>query len=72
MEGHNAFSLTYGIKQSILHVTTKIVIKFPCIRGTSGALYLQPATAGDMPIRGLEAVGQSGRSGVDVWVLRNR
>ncbi len=41
-------------------------------RGDSGALYLQSATAGVMPIRGLVLVELPFISGVDVWVLRNR
>ena len=41
-------------------------------RGVSGALYLQSATAGVMPIRGLYPVELPSISGVDVWVLRNR
>ena len=41
-------------------------------RGDSGALYLQSATAGVMPIRGLYPVELPSISGVDVWVLRNR
>ena len=50
----------------------KYVIKLPCSRGDSGALYLQSATAGVMPIRGLYPVELPSISGVDVWVLRNR
>ena len=50
----------------------KYVIKLPCSRGDSGALYLQSATAGVMPNRGRIAVGLPLISDVDVWVLRNR
>ena len=41
-------------------------------RGDSGALYLQSATAGVIPIWGLFLVELPSISGVDVWVLRNR
>ena len=55
--------------------TLTVLLKM-CIRdssrGDSGALYLQSATAGVMPIRGLYPVELPSISGVDVWVLRNR
>ena len=56
----------------LLIISHNQVIKFPHSRGVSGALYLQSATAGVMPIRGLYPVELPSISGVDVWVLRNR
>ena len=50
----------------------KIVIKFPCSRGDSGALYLQSALAGVMLCLGYATVELPLVSGDDVWVLRNR
>ena len=47
-------------------------MNYPRSRGDSGALYLQSATAGVIPIRGLLAVELPFISGVDVWVLHNR
>ena len=47
------------------------VIKFPCSRGDSGALYLQSAPAGVIPCLGLFAAKLPCVSGVDVRVLRN-
>ena len=48
------------------------VIKFPCSRGDSGALYLQSAPAGVMSHLGSSTAGLPLISGDDVWVLRNR
>ena len=48
------------------------VIKFPCSRGVSGALYLQSAIAGVMAGLGLNSVGLPSVSDVDIWVLRDR
>ena len=56
----------------LLIISHNQVIKFPHSRGVSGALYLQSATAGVMPIWGLYPVELPSISGVDVWVLRNR
>ena len=49
----------------------KCVIKLPCSRGGSGALYLQSAKAEVMACFGLFPVELPFISGVDVWVLRN-
>ena len=49
----------------------KYVIKLPCSRGDSGALYLQSATAGVMFCLGRLVVMQPFISDVDVLVLRN-
>ena len=51
---------------------TKLVIKFPCSRGDSGALYLQSAPAGVMSHLGSSTAGPPLISGDDVLVLRNR
>jgi len=51
---------------------TNYVIKFPCSRGDSGALYLQSAPAGVMSHLGPSIAGLPLISGDDVWVLRNR
>ena len=51
---------------------TRYSINYPCSRGVSGALYLQSATVGVMPIRGAFIAEQPFISGVDAWVLRNR
>ena len=48
------------------------VIKFPCSRGDSGALYLQSALAGVMSHLGSSIAGLPLISGDDGWVLRNR
>ena len=48
------------------------VIKFPCSRGDSGALYLQSAPARVISRLGYVLAGLPLVSGVDVWVLRNR
>lgn len=48
------------------------VIKFPCSRGDSGALYLQSAPAGVMSHLGQSVAELPCVSGDDVWVLRNR
>ena len=48
------------------------VIKFPCSRGDSGALYLQSALAGVMSHLGQSVAELPCVSGDDVWVLRNR
>lgn len=50
----------------------KFVIKFPCSRGDSGALYLQSAIAGVIFCLGSFIVGLPFISDVDVWVLRNK
>ena len=47
-------------------------MNYPRSRGDSGALHLQSATAGVIPIRGFLAVELPFISGVDVWVLHNR
>ncbi len=47
-------------------------IKFPCSRGVSGALYLQSAIAGVMPIGGFHIAELPLISGNDERVLRNR
>ena len=49
----------------------KYVIKLPCSRGDSGALYLQSATAGVMFCRGYFLVKLPLVSGADVLVSRN-
>ena len=64
--------LTDTKKPSILDITFKKFIKFPCSRGDSGALNLQSATAGVMFCLGSIFVGLPSISDVDVWVLRNR
>ena len=56
----------------LLIISHNQVIKFPHSRGVSGALYLQSATAGVMPIWGLYFAELPLESGVEVWVLRNR
>ena len=48
------------------------VIKFPCSRGDSGALYLQSALAGVISCLAHFSAELPLASGVDVWVLRNR
>ena len=53
-------------------VTYGFVIKFPCSRGVSGALYPQSATEGVMVGFGLFLVELPLISGVDVRVLRDR
>lgn len=50
----------------------KYVLKFPCNRGGSGALYLQSAIAGVLSHRGSFDGELPKVSGVDTWVLRNR
>ncbi len=47
------------------------VIKFPCSRGVSGALYLQSAIAGVMVDFGVLLVRLPRVSGVEVLVLRD-
>ena len=49
----------------------KYVLKFPCNRGGSGALYLQSAIAGVILRRGLVFAELPLESDVDVWVLRD-
>ena len=51
---------------------TEFVIKLPCSRGASGALYLQSAIDGVISRLGFSIVELPAISGVDVWVLRNR
>ena len=62
--GENPVWLTFTPKTGILMKSRS--------RGDSGALYLQSATAGVIPIRGCAAVAQLSISGVDVWVLCGR
>ncbi len=53
-------------------IVYEIVIKFPCSRGVSGALYPQSAIEGVMVGLGLFLVELPLVSGVDVRVLRDR
>ena len=69
--------LTESQKASILNHASfeaiiQYVIKLPCSRGVSGALYLQSAIAGVMFCRGHLIAKLPFVSDVDVWVLRNR
>lgn len=50
----------------------KYVLKFPCNRGGSGALYLQSAIAGVLSCLGSFDKELPFISGVDIRVLRNR
>src|SRR5699024_11124633 len=69
---HYSFSTLYNTLPP-LDKTGKIVYtKVPRSRGVSGALYLQSATAGVMPIRGLLSAELPFISGADVRVSRNR
>ena len=56
-------TLTEWLKVSILRI--------PCSRGDSGALYLQSATAGVMPCPGRFVAMPALISDVDALVLRN-
>ncbi len=47
------------------------ILKKPCSRGDSGALYLQSAIAGVMTRRGLLNLELPAVSDVDIWVLCN-
>ena len=62
--------MTQNVKTDI--ISSVLLLKFPCSRGDSGALYLQSAIAGVLSRLGSFDGEPPGVSGVDVLVLRNR